>query len=224
MTLHTLVIGNKNYSSWSLRPWLFMTHFNVPFTEKWVSLFVETTKAALSDYDSHYKVPVMVVSEEGKEKFVIWDSMAIMEYISESLLNGSGWPQDKKARAIARSVSYEIHSSFSALRSAMPMNCRKTFNNIPLSEETSKDIERVKALWRKCRNNYHKQGDWLFGEFSIADAMFAPIVLRFKGYGIALDGIEADYAQTMLDHPAIQEWIVTGRAEKEIINQDEAGY
>ena len=220
----TLVIGNMNYSSWSLRPWIFMKRNNIPFEEKWISLFVDTTKAELSEYDSNSKVPVLIAKKQGETDLVIWDSLAIMEYLSETHLENAGWPADRRARATARSMSNEMHSSFAALRHAMPMNCRKTFHDIPLSKETSKDIERVKSLWRKCRKQYHSYGDWLFGDYSIADAMFAPVVLRFKGYGIELEDVEAEYAKTVLADKHIQDWITAGKAEKEVIEQDEANY
>ncbi|MEW8584831.1 MAG: glutathione S-transferase family protein [Candidatus Thiodiazotropha sp.] len=216
MSKPTLVIGNKNYSSWSLRPWLFLRHHNMEFTEKRVSLFVDTTEQALAEYDSDYKVPVL---KDGD--LVVWDSLSILEYVSAAYLDGGGWPVAPKARAVARSVSAEMHSSYINLRNELPMNCRKRFENIALSHLAQQEIERVKALWRRCRREYGREGAWLFGSFTIADAMFAPVAIRFSGYSIPLQGIEAEYVQSVLSHPGIMEWIEAAGQETEIIEADE---
>lgn len=208
----TLVIGNKNYSSWSLRPWIFLRHFNIEFIEKRVPLFEESTDRDLAEYNSDYKVPVLKHGD-----LVVWDSLAILEYLSEVYLNGEGWPRDRAARAVARSICAEMHSSYPNVRDEMPMNCRKTFNTINLSNAANREIERIILLWRQCRNQFGSDGNWLFGNFSIADAMFTPIVLRFNGYGIPLNGLEAVYMQTVMQLPALIEWIEAGRRETEII-------
>jgi glutathione S-transferase len=218
MSALTLVIGNKNYSSWSLRPWFFMQQHNIGFMEKRVPLFTPATDAKLEQYGSDYKVPVLVDGD-----LIIWDSLAILEYLSEKYLGGTGWPGQEAARAIARSVSCEMHSSYANLRSELPMNCRKTFHGIELSPAAAREVGRIKSLWRRCRSEFGKAGEWLFGDFSIADAMFAPIALRFHGYGIPLEGIEKEYVQTVLTQPAILEWIEAGKAETEIIEEDEIG-
>jgi len=124
MSKLTLVFGNKNYSSWSLRPWIFLKQFNVPFEQKRVSLFTQTSDAELAPYFTDGKVPILLDND-----FVVWDSISIMEYVSEKYLNDKGWPDDVKARAMARSISAEMHSSFTAMRTALPMNCRKKFSN-----------------------------------------------------------------------------------------------
>ena len=216
MSQLTLVIGNKNYSSWSLRPWLFMQHFQLPFIEKRVALFTDTFEAELAPYGSDSKVPVL---QDGE--LVVWDSLAIMEYLSENQLHGKGWPADTAARALARSISNEMHSSFTNVRNELPMNCRKTFHGIQLSAAAQREVERIQSLWQLCREKYGKEGEWLFGDFSIADAMFAPVVLRFSGYSIALNEISAKYMYQLLHHPAIQAWIAAGKAEKEVIAEDE---
>jgi len=216
MSTKTLVIGNKNYSSWSLRPWIFMRQMGLEFREKRVALFVETMEQELAPYFSNSKVPVLL-----DNNFVVWDSLAIMEYLSENYLNGRGWPVDVKARAVARSVSAEMHSSFASLRSALPMNCRKKFHGFKLAPEVQRDIDRVKAIWQKCRTEYHDGGKWLFGEFSIADAMFAPVALRFTGYDVALNQLEQNYVQAFLDHADMKEWVAAGEQEKETIDRDE---
>jgi len=212
----TLIIGNRNYSSWSLRPWIFLRHHRIGFEEKRVPLFLETTDAQLAGYDSDFKVPVLQHGE-----LVVWDSLAILEYLSEVCLDGGGWPEGRKARAVARSVSAEMHSSFVNVRSELPMNCRRQFDGIRLSQAAEREIGRIGSLWRKCRNQYGRDGQWLFGDFSIADAMFAPVALRFSGYRIPLAGVAADYVETVLNHPGIVEWVEAGRAETEVIEADE---
>lgn len=211
-----LIIGNKNYSSWSLRPWLFLRHHNIPFQEKRISLFVETTKRQLAEYDSDFKVPVLKDDE-----LVIWDSLSILEYVSETYLENRGWPVDRKARSVARSISAEMHSGFFNVRNELPMNCRKRFENITLSAGALREIERVKHLWRKCRKVYGSKGEWLFGDFSVADAMFAPVALRFYGYNITLSGVEEGYVSSVLTHPAVVEWTESGKRETEVIEANE---
>ncbi|MEJ2403702.1 MAG: glutathione S-transferase family protein [Candidatus Thiodiazotropha sp.] len=211
-----LIIGNKNYSSWSLRPWIFMRHHQLQFDEKRVALFTQNTNSELSEYHSDYKVPILKDRDR-----VIWDSLAILEYLSERYLNNRGWPSSMDVRAVARSVSSEMHSSFHNVRNELPMNCRKRFQNIPLSDEAKREVDRIGWLWEKCRTDYGTGGDWLFGEFTIADAMFVPVALRFYGYNIALDHIQAQYVETVMAHPDIREWIQAGMQESEIIPADE---
>jgi glutathione S-transferase len=208
----TLIIGNKNYSSWSLRPWLFMKHAGIPFKEKRIALYADTSRTELAPYHSNYKVPVL---KDGD--LLVWDSLAILEYIVEWFPDSHGWPEDTKARAMARSVCAEMHSSFADLRSELPMNCRRRYSAVTISDAAQKDIERIKELWRMCRGRYGSGGEWLFGQFCIADAMYAPIALRFAGYGILVSGIEAAYVQSVLRHPHIVEWMEAGRQEQEIL-------
>ena len=212
----TLIIGNKNYSSWSLRAWIFLRHYNLDFTEKRVPLFEKETDATLAKYGSDYKVPIL---QDGE--LIVWDSLAILEYISENYLNQQGLPADPKARAVARSISAEMHSSFTNIRNELPMNCRKQFNNIQLSESAQREVKRIEELWEKCQQNYGSHGKWLFGDFSIADAMFVPIALRFSGYNIPTNQNATNYIKQILQHPAIIEWIDAGKQETEIIEEDE---
>ena len=212
----TLVIGNKNYSSWSLRPWIFMKQNQVRFVEKRVALFTDTTREELSEYNSNYKVPVL--NDNG---LMVWDSLSILEYISERYLQSSGWPAESSARAVARSVSCEMHSSFVNVRRELPMNCRKRFRGITLSSAAEKEVERISSIWRQCRSRFGSAGEWLFGRYSIADAMFAPVALRFIGYGITLGDLETQYVNSVLQQPAIVEWIEAGRQEQEVIEADE---
>ena len=216
MSNPTLVIGNKNYSSWSLRPWIFMKENKISFNEKRVPLFTDTTRDDLRHYNSDFKVPVLIEGDS-----YIWDSLAILEYISEKYLNSNGWPAEINARAFARSMSSEMHSSFNNVRNELPMNCRKKFQNIKLSTEAEQEIDRIKDLWRQSRTQYGKEGQWLFGNYSIADAMYAPIALRFSGYSIPLNKSEEEYVESVLNQPFIIEWIEAGKAETEVINEDE---
>jgi len=212
----TLIIGNKNYSSWSLRPWIFLKQSQIEFAEKRVALFTETTNQELSEYNSDFKVPIL---KDGS--LLVWDSLAILEYVSEKYLDSGGWPQDSNARAVARSISCEMHSSFSNVRNEMPMNCRKKFQKIELSSAALKEIDRIKDLWRQCRSQFGANGEWLFGDYTIADAMYAPIALRFYGYSIPLTGVEETYIQSVLRQPGIIDWIEAGKAETEILEENE---
>lgn len=212
----TLVIGNKNYSSWSLRPWIFMKENQIDFCEKRIPLFTPTTNDKLQQYNSDVKVPVLL-----DDDFTIWDSLAILEYISEKYLNSQGWPKEEKARAIARSVSAEMHSSFFNIRNNLPMNCRKENNKILISENTKKEILRMESIWENCLSLYGNSQGWLFGDYSIADAMFAPIVIRFHGYGINLGIVAKKYSQKVLEQKDIKQWIKDGKNEKEIIVEAE---
>ena len=212
----TLVVGNKNYSSWSLRPWFLLRHFNVPFTERRIALFTQSTDEQLAPLFSNFKVPVLV--DNG---LTVWDSLAIMEYASEKYLGGRGWPREERARAVARAVSAEMHSSFTSLRGELPMNCRKKFPRFKLSDAVQQDVQRIKSIWRKCRSEYGAGGDWLFGEFSIADAMFAPVVMRFVSYAVALDEAENKYVQTVVNEPNLLEWLAAAEREKEVIESEE---
>lgn len=193
-----------------------MKHYQVDFEEKRVALFTENTTNELSEYNSDLKVPILKDDE-----LVVWDSLSILEYISEKYLNNRGLPTEVRARSVARSISSEMHSSYFNVRNELPMNCRKKFENIELSANAEREIDRIKYLWRKCRNEYGNKGEWLFSEYSIADAMFAPIALRFDGYGVPLSGIEGDYVKSVLKHPGIVEWIEAGKLETEVIEEDE---
>ncbi len=212
----TLIIGNKNYSSWSLRPWLFMKHAGIPFGEKHIALYTSTSRNELEPYHSNYKVPVLIDGD-----LVVWDSLAILEYIAERYPDSHGWPEDAKARAIARSISAEMHSSFVNLRSELPMNCRRQYSDIKVSDAAQRDIERIRELWCVCRGRYGGDDVWLFDKFCIADAMYAPVALRFASYGISLSGTEASYVQSILKHRYIIEWMEAGRREHEVLSEFE---
>ena len=212
----TLVIGNKNYSSWSLRPWLLLRHMGVPFDEVRVPLSTPETADLLRQHSPTMKVPVLKDAA-----LTVWDSLAICEYISEQYLDGRGWPQAVPARAQARSFAAEMHSGFQALRSAWPMNIRLQ-RKLPVEGALKRDIERMCEIWSRCVEK--SGGPWLYGEFGIIDAMFAPVALRFHSYQPELPPPALAYVKTHIANPALQEWMTAGRAEKEVIKEDEVGF
>ena len=215
MTDFTLIIGNKNYSSWSLRPWIWMKHLGVDFDEIIVLLDNDDTDERLGAYFSNYKVPVLI--HKGLE---IWDSLAICEYLAE-LYQQKGLLADTGARAIMRSLCTEMHSSFTHLRNELPMNCRRVPSPVILSDACRADINRIQQLWQHASKFSDGQNGYLFGSFSIADAMFAPVVVRLQGYAVDLDDQARTYVELMLKHPAMLEWIAAGSAEKEVIESEE---
>ena len=212
MTKLTLIIGNKNYSSWSLRPWLLMKQFGLDFDEVRIPLYNPESKGQIQQYSPSGKVPVLL-----HDDITIWDSLAICEYLAEQFPNCHGLPEDKKARAMARCISAEMHSGFLSLRQNMPMNCRAKLPGKGITSEVQQDINRITDIWRYCRGNFGSGGDMLFGKFAIADAMFAPVVLRFITYSVELDSVCKDYADAILALPAMEEWIKAAKSEPEII-------
>ncbi len=204
----TLIIGSRNYSSWSLRAWLLLRQFGVAFDEIKLPLDTPEFYARIGDYSPSGRVPAL---RHGQVH--VWDSLAIAEYVNENLIGGRGWPSDAKARAWARSISAEMHSGFSALREAMPMNCRKRVRGHPVSDAATADIARVKSIWRETRAAFGRGGDFLCGTFGIADAMYAPVMFRFLSYGVALDGVERAYVDTLRALPAIDEWVAEAMTE-----------
>lgn len=211
-----LVIGNKNYSSWSLRVWLAARHAEIKFDEICVALFTPEGTNQIQRYSPSLKVPVW-----REEDFVVWESLAICEYLAERA--PSLWPSDPAARAIARSVSAEMHSGFTALRSSMPMNARARGRRVEITPETAADINRIEAVWLDCRSRFGGAGPWLFGNFSIADAMFAPVVLRFVPYGVTRPGVLNQYVATWMTNPHLQAWIAAAEQESEVIEASEVG-
>lgn len=213
-----LVIGNKAYSSWSLRPWLVLKHAGAEFTETRVPLYVHGYKEELLKYAPSGKVPVL---KHGA--VTVWDSLAICEYLAELFPAAELWPSDPAVRALARAVSAEMHSGFTAIRGAMPFNCRARDRKVPITAEIQKEIDRVQALWRDCRAQHGKGGPWLFGRFSIADAMYIPVAGRFVTYSVPLDTAGQAYAATALDHPAVREWTAAATQETEVMISNEVG-
>jgi len=214
----TLVIGNKNYSSWSLRPWLLLHHFGQTFLEVRIPLNQPDTRTRLQQYSPSLKVPVLI-----HDTLTVWDSLAICEYISEQLLDGRGWPQASAARAQARSYAAEMHAGFNTLRNKWPMNIRLQ-RKLPYEDDADllRDIRRVEQIWSACLEK--SGGPFLFGDFGIIDAMYAPVVLRFNTYQPALNESAQRYRQTILATPSLQQWMAAGLAEVEVIKEDEVGF
>jgi glutathione S-transferase len=216
MSLPVLHIGNKNYSSWSLRPWLLMKVLGLPFEEHVIPLFDESWNGAIAAVSPSRKVPCLVDGQA-----TVWETMAIVEYLAETHPDAGVWPADASARALARSVANEMHAGFSALRQAMPMNVRKSLPGRGRTEGALKDIARVTAIWRDCRQRFGAGGDFLFGAFSAADAMYAPVASRFVTYTVELDGTCQAYVDAVMALPAMRAWIEAGRAEPWVIAHDE---
>ena len=212
----TLVIGNKNYSTWSLRAWLFMKHAGVEFQEILVPLDNPETREQLERYGPSGRVPVL---RQGT--LCVWDSLAICEYIAE--LSGRGWPQAPEARAVARSVCAEMHSGFTTLRSLWPMNARARNRRTAVTGALAADIERIDEIWNDCRSRFGSGGPWLFGDYSVADAMYAPAVLRFNTYGAHISQTARWYMASVLEDAALQEWLQGARQEPWTIAADEVG-
>jgi len=206
-----LVVGNKNYSSWSLRPWLAMHQAGIAFEEVVIPLYRAESKAALLAYSRAGKVPVLV--HGGR---TVWDSLAIMEYLAEIFPAAGLWPEDA-GRGLARSISAEMHAGFQALRRGMPMDLREHLPSQGRSDAVAADIERVTAIWRDCRTRFGAGGPFLFGAFSIADAMYAPVAARFRTYGVPLDPTSQAYADTVLALPAFLEWQAAALQEPWVI-------
>ena len=211
---YTLVIGNKNYSSWSLRPWLVLKQAGLTFDEVGIPLQTLESRAQRLAYSPAGKVPVLV---DGA--ITVWDSLAICEYLAER--HAVLWPQSAVERAFARSISAEMHSGFMDLRTHMPMNCRKTFPGKGDTPEVMRDIVRIIAIWEDCRARHTEAGPFLFGHFTIADAMYAPVVLRFRTYAVELPAVSQAYADAIIALPAMQEWLTAAQVEAETIPQFE---
>ncbi len=216
MSKPLLIIGNKNYSSWSLRAWLMLKHVGVDFEEMRIPLQVPGYQLKLSYFSPAGKVPAYRDGE-----LTVWDTLSIAEYLYES--HPTLWPVDKAERAYARSVSAEMHSGFTAMRKAMPMNIRGRGRHIVTSPELEADITRIKTIWRDLRTQHADAGSWLFGAYSIADAMFAPVVFRFLTYGVNGQGEVQEYMETVMNDPWIQEWVRASELEQEVIVPYEVG-
>ncbi|HZO22248.1 MAG TPA: glutathione S-transferase family protein [Steroidobacteraceae bacterium] len=212
-----LITGNKNYSSWSLRAWICLKHLGIPFRETLVRLDQAQFKEQVARYGPTGRVPVLLDGE-----LSIWDSLAICEYAAE--VAGRGWPADRAARAIARSVCAEMHSGFTSLRAQWPMNARARNRHTVLTAELQADLGRIDAIWSDCRRRFGRDGGaWLFGRYTVADAMYAPVVLRFNTYGAPLSETAQAYVATALEDAALQEWLRDAQNEPWTIPHDEVG-
>lgn len=211
-----LIIGNKNYSSWSLRPWLLLKYHAVAFEEIRIPLYKVGSSENILRYSPSGLVPALVDGDVS-----VWDTLAICEYISEAYLDGRGWPQERKARAHARAVSAEMHAGFTQLRKHLSMNVRAVFQWQTINADVDREITRILQIWETCRSLYASTGPWLFGEFSIADAMYAPVCLRFTGYNTPVNDSAKNYIAQMLANSALREWCDAARQEKEVIGWTE---
>ncbi|MDB5796552.1 MAG: glutathione S-transferase [Paucimonas sp.] len=212
-----LVIANKNYSSWSMRPWVALTAFDIPFEEIRVCLDQPGTDQELARYSPSGRVPVLLA-----DGHPIWDSLAICEYAAEQFPDRGMWPRDLRARATARSVCAEMHSSFAALRRDMSMNIKAFRPGRGRTPDAQADIGRICEIWEQClcqdgQRMQRGQNGFLFGDFSIADAFYAPVVMRFLGYDVALAPVLQGYAERVASHPAVARWVAEARAEAEAI-------
>ena len=206
-----LYIGNKNYSTWTLRSWLLLKHLGIPFTEHSVSVAGRDFNPALLPITASAKVPCL--HDDG---FQIWESLAIAEYLAER--HPELWPADPKARARARSISAEMHSGFANLRKAMPMNLKFKLKGKPAEAAVQRDIDRIVEIWTEARTRFATPGGpYLFGSFSVADGMYAPVVWRFHIYNVPLPPVAAAYRDAMLAHPAMQEWYAAALQETEVV-------
>ncbi len=215
--MNRLIIGNKNYSSWSLRPWLVLKEFKIPFQETRIALYQQDSKQKLLAHAASGKVPAFY-----HDNYVVWDSLAICETLNELYPQENLWPLDPAARALARSLSHEMHSGFNEIRNQLPMNCRTSITLPNINAALQQDINRIREIWSQCREQHYNEGDFLLGEFSICDAMFAPVVLRFNSYGIAVSDTEKQYMDNMLALDSMQEWIREGIIETERMPMNEA--
>ncbi|MEO8018702.1 MAG: glutathione S-transferase family protein [Pseudomonadota bacterium] len=211
-----LTIGNKNYSSWSLRPWLLMKHLEMTFAERVVPLDTPEFARDVGTLSPSRRVPVL---QHGS--LLLWDSLAICEYICE--ISGYGWPKEREARAIARSACAEMHAGFSILRSQWPMNARVTGRKTAPSPERAAELTRLEALWNECRSRFGSAGPWLFGEYSAADAMYAPMVLRLRTYGAHVRDSTAAYMAAVLADAHMNDWLAAAAAESWSIEASEIG-
>lgn len=208
----TLVIANKTYSSWSLRPWLAMTHFNVPFEEIVIPLHQDATSVEILKHSPAGKVPILHHGD-----ITVWESLAILEYLADAFYDRVWWPTDPHAKAHARAIAAEMHAGFGAMRGAMNMNLSKVYPAHTWADDVNKDVQRVQAVWRDARGRFGSGGDFLFGDFSIVDAMYAPVVTRFKTYSIEMDDVSSRYADAVLGLPAMQKWTAEAAEEPWVI-------
>ena len=211
-----LIIGNKNYSSWSLRPWLLLTQSQIPFQEEVISLGDPDFRARVMLHSPAGKVPVLI--DDG---VVVWDSLAIVEYVGEKFADAQVWPRSPVARAHARAICAEMHAGFAPLRTTFPMNCNARFAPALLSRPVRRDVERIVALWTDCRARFGGDGAFLFGGFSAADAFFAPVTRRFVTYGVALPPVAAAYVAAVDALPSMQQWLSDARSETTFLDDDQ---
>ncbi|MGQ4272985.1 glutathione S-transferase family protein [Terrihabitans sp. B22-R8] len=204
----TLIIGNKNYSSWSLRPWLAMKQTGIAFEEVVIPIYIEGSKQQILSHSPAGKVPAL--NDDG---FVVWDSLAIIEYLAELVPERGLWPADRHARAMARAICAEMHSGFVPLRKALTMNARRRIADFEAPPEALENVARIEEIWSAVRGRYGAGGPFLFGQFTAADAFYAPVVSRFETYGIEVAPENRAYMDGVLNLPAMQDWNRAAAAE-----------
>ena len=217
--MYRLVIGNKNYSSWSLRPWLLMTEAHIPFDEVRLGLGTPQFAEQIGRYSPTGRVPVLLDGTDGAEPFAVWDTLAIVEYLAEAAPDRRLWPSDPRARARARSMCAEMHAGFGALRTGLPMNVSASLAGLGWNVAVQNDVDRLVAMWRACLDAHG--GPMLFGAFTAADAFFAPVVSRFVTYGIALPPDIAAYRDRVMALDGMRAWAAAAAAETVFIADDE---
>jgi glutathione S-transferase len=213
----TLVLGNRNYSSWSLRAWLALRKSGADFDEVLIPLDTPEFERTIGQYSPSRRVPVILHGD-----LCIWDSLAVCEYVNESYAKGRLWPEDINARGLGRAMAAEMHSGFTEIRNRLPMNCRAENRRVPIDAALQADLDRLFALWRDSLARFGSDG-WLLGQFSIVDAMFAPVVLRLKTYAIEVPGDLQGYCQRVYDDPDVSHWVALALEESWIVEADEAG-
>jgi len=218
MTPH-LTIGNKNYSSWSFRPWLGLRAAGIPFEETVIPIYRPESKAKLLALSPAGKVPIL---QDGA--VTVWESLAILEYAAEKFPDAALWPRDAAARAHARAIAGEMHAGFAPLRTQCPMNMWRPVKKLALNDATAANVARIDAMWADCRARFGGSGPFLFGRFSAADAMYAPVVSRFHTYGIEAGAASTAYMQAMMALPAWQEWTAAALKEPWVLPEDEVDW
>jgi len=214
---YDLYIGDRTYSSWSLRGWLMFEKFNIPCRTHMAGLHSGTLQQDLADLTPARLVPA-IRTPDGD---AVGDTMAIAETLAERHPDAGLWPADQMARAKARAVSAEMASGFVGLRSQFPMNCRRDIPGVTPNTDAARDIARIETIWRECRDKFGKSGPYLFGEFSIADAMYAPVASRFNTYGLASSDTSRAYVHTLLSMAEMKQWYADGKAETWVIKTAE---
>jgi len=211
-----LAIANKNYSSWSMRPWVLLTQAGIAFEEIQLKFSDEGRVVGVEPYSPTRQVPVLIVEGEP-----VWDSLAISEAVAELYPQKNLWPADARARQIARAICAEMHAGFRNLRGAMPMNIRASHPGKGMSPAVQRDIDRIVEIWESCRARFGQGGDLLFGQFTVADAFYAPVAARFLTYAVTLPPVAQRYADALLQLAAVREWMAQARRETEFVPADE---
>jgi len=214
-----LIIGNKNYSSWSLRPWIAMKVAGIPFEEQVIPLYEPGSREQVLQYSANGKVPVLVDGDQP-----IWESLAILEYLAEKFPKAGLWPVDAKARAHARVVANEMHGGFQSLRKNCPMNMWLPPKSRPQPDEVLADVRRIDTLWSDCRARFGQTGAFLFGAFGAADAMYAPVVARLHGYGLEVGAVARRYMDAVMALPAWREWREAALKEPWVMQGNESDW